>query len=69
MIFSSKVNMEHSRISRGRKSLEKAVDLHKLPVIQVIYYSFDDLVLIDLLYDAFSFEREDDPLSGGVEFG
>ena len=61
--------MEHSRISRGRKSLEKAVDLRKLPVIQVIFYPFDDLVLIDLLDNVISFEREDDPLSGGVEFG
>ena len=61
--------MEHSRISRGRKSLEKAVDLHKLPVIQVTYYPFDDLVLIDLLDDVISFKCEDDPLSGGVEFG
>ena len=48
IIFSSKVNMEHSRISRGRKSLEKAVDLHKLPVIQVSFYPFGDMVLIDL---------------------
>ena len=61
--------MEHSRISRGRKSLEKAVDLHKLPVIQVIYYPFDDLVLTDLLDYDISFERDDNPLSGGVEFG
>ena len=61
--------MEHSRISRGRKSLEKAVDLHKLPVIQVIYYPSDDLVLTDLLYDVISFERDDNPFSGGVEFG
>ena len=61
--------MEHSRISRGRKSLEKAVDLHKLPVIQAIYYPFDDLVLIDLLDDVISFECDDNPLSGGVEFG
>ena len=28
--------MEHSRINRGRKSLEQAVNLQKLPVIQVI---------------------------------
>ena len=42
MIFSSKVNMEHSRISRGRKSLEKAVDLHKLPVIQARNNAFDE---------------------------
>ena len=31
-----KVNMEHSRINRGRKSLEQAVNLQKLPVIQVM---------------------------------
>ena len=46
--------MEHSRISRGRKSLEKAVDLHKLPVIQASFYSFDDIVLIDILDDVIS---------------
>ena len=28
--------MEHSRINRGRKSLEQAVNLQKLPVIQVM---------------------------------
>ena len=29
-----KVNIDHSRINRARKSLDKAVDLQKLPVIQ-----------------------------------
>ena len=29
-----KVNFDHSRINRARKSLDKAVDLQKLPVIQ-----------------------------------
>ena len=61
--------MEHSRISRGRKSLEKAVDLHKLPVIQAIYYPFCDMVLTDLLDDVISLERDNNPLLGRVEFG
>ena len=29
-----KINFDHSRINRARKSLDKAVDLQKLPVIQ-----------------------------------
>ena len=48
--------------------MEKAVDLHKLPVIQVIYYPFDDLVLIDLLDYDISPRRSSVANAGGRPF-